>query len=57
MARLTFHLPEEDKKIVEERAKAVGLSTSEYCMRAVTTRARLNKLRADRGGSAGREKW
>lgn len=57
MARLTFHLSEKDKKIVEERAKAVGIPASRYCMLAVTGRARRNKLKVDHGRSPGREKW
>ena len=57
MAQLSIYLPDEDKAIVEERAKANGISASEYARHAVIARARLNKMKADRDIPTGREKW
>lgn len=57
MAKLTIYLSDEEKKAVAERAEAVGISMSEYARLAVIDRAKMNKLRVEKGHEPGRENW
>ena len=57
MARLIIYLSDEEKALVEKRAKALGLSASKYARIATVPRARLNARREEKGLTPGRENW
>lgn len=57
MARLIIYLSDKEKAVVEQRAKALGISVSKYARMATVPRARLNARRVEKGLTPGRENW
>lgn len=57
MARIVIYVSEKEKALVEQRAKALGISASKYARLATVPRARLNARRVEKGLTPGRENW